>query len=95
MKYIKTFENVNIPQEDDYIVCNKDILEPTVMNSLNLEEGFFIENVGKIYWARDKYKNYTEYGNDKNFIVSSDDIAFFSPNKEDVEAFINSKKYNI
>ncbi len=95
MIYIKKFENMfSEPQINDYIVCNRDIFVSSIMSSLHLEPGFFINNIGKIYHVnKDNY--YVEYENNKNYIVNIDEIAYFSNDKYKVEAYNDQNKYNL
>ena len=102
MKYIKTYEDVNIgkPESGDYVICK---------DSTDREISKFTKNaVGKMikydseeepfcYWIKydkvpyDVAHKFTS--NMRNF--SREEIMHWSPDKEELEAILNSNKYNI
>jgi len=105
MKYIKKFESVDAPQIGDYVVC-QDGLSPSSDND-NLLNDFMSNNIGVIvmYDPKSSYGYEIEYNNipdnameyfSNNYIlVSKSEIKFWSKNKEDVEAYLSGKKYNL
>ena len=105
MKYIKKFENVNVPQIGDYAIVdntsvNKNLNDFLSNNIAEIVDKYEIETYwGKINYYKFKYEN-IPFGLSESF--SNDTIGFteltigyFSKNKEDVEARIQSKKYNL
>lgn len=90
MKYIKTYENLEEPQIGDFVVIN-------VSHITNFKD-FIENNVGKII-KTDAHINWPyEIQYDiikKSIITSRKEILYFSKNKEDCEAYLASKKYNL
>jgi hypothetical protein len=99
----KTFEIINKPLIRDYVILNIDWEDEEFNNYIN-------NNIGNIYTIfssesmRVSYKNppknvrkYFNYnkstGYYRDFPLSY--IVYFSPNKEDCEAYLSSKKYNL
>ena len=84
MKYIKKFESINEgePQVADYVIVEKSKM-------------LF---AGRIY---SKYSNYfyVKYelpdGRKSNDIFYSHEIKYWSKNKEELEIYLNTNKYNI
>ena len=88
------------PQIGDYVICD---------DYFNIVKSFITINIGKIVdilLSSDapyivQYNNiptylYTFFDNEKNTRpMSRKEIIYFSPNKADVELYLQSKKYNI
>jgi hypothetical protein len=103
MKYLKLFENINEPQIGDYVLCKE-----MDSNDKKLLE-FIDNNVGRIVDTKPetdvftelfviKYKNIpfdNNWQNKNTRYFLREEILFWSKDKEDCEAFLNAKKYNI
>ena len=103
MKYIKKYEYLqDDPQVGDYVICN----EIGGMDRNNKLDNFIKSNIGQIINIDFddsipydiEYKIPIEY--DEHFvsncrIMYRDEIIHFSPNKEDLEPYINAIKYNL
>lgn len=103
MKYLKRYEEIDRqPEAGDYVVC-----EDRFSKTLNY---YLSENIGRIlikdHIAKGVFNieyndNMTYYINYQYFNLKNrrtfrrDEIIFFSENRQDCEAFLNSKKYNI
>ena len=108
MKYIKEFENSKqnskYPEEGDYIIIKDKIfsnqsrqffLESHIGKVIRQKDGqlWHISGSGSVYlYAKydEKFKNMQD-----KFLIGRDDIEFFSKNKEDVEEYIATKKFNL
>jgi len=102
MKYLKTYEAIkDKPQIGDYALCKPEsgIIVYDIINKLH---NFIDNNIGKNYkntFYNIRYNNIPEelknffYENTKYF--HENDILQFSSNKEELEAYIQSKKYNL
>jgi hypothetical protein len=93
----KIFENANKPELGDYVVV-------TYRND-------FIPEIGKIEHINQEFVfpyliffnrkfNYYDYGlDDKNLVVTNDEIIYYSKNKNDAKKFLELKikedKYNL
>lgn len=83
MKYIKRFEEINqtdMPKVGDYLM---DKNEPN--------------RIGKIY-QHSKFDNYysVEYlDKDLVYFVDDNSVLYWSPNKEELEPYLTSNKYNL
>lgn len=101
----KIFENnkkVMLPHIGDYVVCN-------IIDNFDTEFQNFTKNsIGKIIDYKGVYcceyenipekidKFFGEYKDGTKFITAlSNEIIFYSENKEDVERYLKAKKYNI
>jgi len=104
MKYLKTYEDLQqIPQVGDYVLC-KDYITSDIETRID-------SNIGKISNYDDineyytiiydsKYKNsilYKKTGGNGYMRrgIRQHSIIMWSKNKEDIEAYIQSKKYNL
>jgi len=96
MKYLKHFEmNENEPQIGDYVIVNYNINQnsPAYVNYINT-------HIGKLYNKRrsEKFGNKLVCDIDYIDIVNTsyiEDIEFWSKDKGELEAIIQSKKFNI
>lgn len=101
MKYLRTYESLSEPEIGDYVYCKN-----TTDNNKEFDK--FLEfNIGKIMASLPhlrpgdiyvKFDNFEESGVDGinhpvNFL--RDEILYWSKDKEDVEIYMNSKKYNL
>jgi hypothetical protein len=110
MKYIKEFNDKKIlPKVGDYVILNVekfiDIIDiPSIPNFID----FIGNNVGRIIDTRrmisTEYKLYDvkfdsnhTYLNMNNVItgLSLNEFEYWSPNLDEVELYLNSKKYNL
>ena len=101
MKYLKTYERVNKkPQIGDYVVITAGLTF-----SEELEE-YIENNVGQIIMKSGQICNYLVKYDDPDRLIyfnepegsywtSISHILFYSSNKEECEAFLSSKKYNL
>lgn len=95
MKHLKIYENYysdnDNPKIDDYILVKNyigkiiDIDDDDDYQYLVKFEDEDYDGLGRIGYV----------GNDDTRWISSSNIRYFSNNIEDVEIFLNSKKYNI
>jgi len=97
MRYIKKFENMsNDPQIGDYIIVKSDMFmkgEYSIFLDNNIG---IISDVQKNIVVVDFY-NYPGYKNDEKSsrVFNIKEILYYSPNKQDLEAILVSKKYNL
>ena len=105
MRYIKTYENIDDkPKLGDYVICNGDRLSWCT----NEIKNFLSNNIGRIILINDRDVNYLVqydyipkeldiyfYNSSNLRPINIDDIIKFSENKEDLEMYINAKKYNL
>ncbi len=107
MKYLKTYEQINkgTPKIGDYVICEE------IGNSDDAYNNFLKTTIGKIVSiGTSKYKYQVQYNNIPTKFLSyfgrektyencramlDDEIIYFSNNKEDLEPFIQSNKYNL
>ena len=110
MKYLKLFENIiNKPQIGDYVICDEENKNTKLINFISSNIGQIIDgpepntnlNVSPgfdIYYTI-KYNNYNNIddliksGGLRNMYLI--EILYSSPNFEDVEIYMNTKKFNI
>jgi len=106
MRYIKTFEKKKRkPEQFDYVVClpgGIDFVEDNfgqiIHNELfvnpdgQMELFYYVEYKNVPEKLKENFENY--YGADC-FIVIEDEILYWSKNKEDVESYLATKKYNL
>ena len=110
MKYIKTFESLNIdePQVGDYVICKEE--QPYLFDTdtdttkLNI---FFNDNIGKIskrfnngnYLVKFKYvPNHlvSKFSMDDERLMMPEEIIYHSNNIKDIEDMkMNVNKYNL
>ena len=103
MKYIKKFESLDEPKIGDYVACEEEL-------GINELCDFINNTVGKIFKIENSYYNYavkfdnipqnlneffTDFGYKDCRGFNSNEILFWSENKEDVEEYLMTKKYNI
>jgi len=106
MKYLKTFESIDEPKEGDYIIAKlpnhlayKDTAEIFCHNNIGQIIGIIYNNIDKpIYKV--KYENVPaglKISNLNNNIRGffKKDFELWSKDKEELEAMIAAKKYNI
>lgn len=103
MKYLKTYENLNIePKIGDYVIIDPSPKNYTSTfiniskNSIAKVVGFSIrddKHAKKRYKIR--YLNSSIEYMDLDWAFPIEDIAYFSPNIKDCELYILSKKYNL
>ena len=92
MKYIKKFENLMGPEVGDYVALISDDDHDKVINFLD-------KNIGKIFKKISddcygvEFDNY--FLNQNKFYFMIDKILFYSKNKEEVETYLLSRKYNL
>jgi hypothetical protein len=103
----KIFENSKQePKIGDYVICT--LLDPDIINKNPILNDFLSNNIGKIIEIGQdriklyvvKYDNIPEvisyrFSHDNTRLFAKDDFLYFSSNKEDLEIYLNSKKYNI
>jgi hypothetical protein len=90
MKYIKLYEeNIVEPKKGDYVVLKR-------------MSGYYKDEIGKIdiidyqYPGKNYYKIYIEdYPSQIRYWFSRAEILYFSDNREDVDIFLNTQKYNL
>lgn len=107
MRYLKTFENLNIePEVGDYVICETN--EGFAKNVIN---SIISRNIGQIIKITDDYYKYLVYydcdipPNLKGFFNDNEDghcrllgineIKHISKNKKDLEIILNANKYNL
>ena len=105
MKYIKTFEGLNNkePKIGDYVICTtedqtapglKEFSEHTIGKCIKNE--IFVVTIQYDYVPSEiLYTNFDSTGKLPTRWMTKDDILYFSPNKEDLEIYIDSDKYNL
>lgn len=111
MKYIKKFENeIKEPQLGDYVICSTSYgptaIDDFMKNNIGqIQDERYLGNNQEII---DKVKytyvvtfenvpwHLTPYFHNKSKrIMSLDEIIYFSPDKQKLEAILTAKKYNI
>ena len=107
MKHIKIYENIdNDPKIGDYVICNENLsYYDELVNFLSNNVGrivlknYTIVNVCFDYLVQYDYipKELDIYFYNSSNLrpINIDDIIKFSENKEDLEMYINAKKYNL
>ena len=105
MKFIKKFEDLGGPQVGDYVVCEDTVYGFELQNFTNSHVGRFIKEEDGFYII--KYENVPRnlkfdmtYANRNNSysdvaIMNEGEIKYWSKDKEDCEAYLAAKKYNI
>jgi len=103
MKYIKTFESLDEPEINEYVVCKEGIGYASAeftSNNIGLIVNYNGRSAYSVKYEFDiipknirEYFDYTYDGYCRAMTI--DDIKFWSKNKEDVESYLTSKKYNI
>ena len=108
MKYLKKYEDVNKPEVGDYVYCQEDLLTSDDETYYKAME-FVKNNIGKILKKNPKYSDFfvvryenipfelKEYFNvfKSSRNIKYDEIIYWGKTKEEVEAKINSEKYNL
>jgi hypothetical protein len=80
----------------DYIVCKEDIYDDVSMYNRGLCNGFFENNIGRVINLCNNLYCHILYDNGKIYVVSIDNIDFYSSDKEKVQKvsdYLNCKKY--
>ena len=102
MKYIKTFENAEkTPQLGDFVICKclygADRLNNFLENRIGQCVGFgYLDNIYKIRYEDVPFHINLDYFDFKNVrAMRRTEIIAFSSNKNDIEAIIQSNKYNL
>jgi hypothetical protein len=109
MKHLKTYEkNNNNPQIGDYVICSSISGGHKLNNFLSQNIGQYIEEnnpsqskVSSLWAYIIKYENIpnsliSANFNGKNYrYVTRNEIIMWSPNKEDLETYIDQNKYNL
>jgi len=111
MKHIKTFENIKEPQVGDYVNCKEDNIYTSNKESLYNFIYNNVGKIHIIRDKNVTYRRYVVYYDNvpddikdrfddrKNGLMSrnynDEEILFFSENKQEVEAYIQAKKYNL
>ena len=106
MKYIKTYEDLNIykePKIGDYVICTtndttspglKEFLEQTIGKCINTNFNFLI--IEYQYVPNEiLYTNFDLTTGKIRRGVMKDDVLYYSPNKEELEIYLNANKYNL
>jgi hypothetical protein len=104
MKYLKTFENLNIvPEVGDYIIANSKYASSKLQK-------FFLTNIGEIInismGEGNKLLYNTDYDpdmvesagvilDDNSWFFITTEILHISKNKEDLESILQANKYNL
>ena len=106
MKYLKKYEdtNINKPKVGDYVLCEEKYTENVTVQYQDVLN-FISNNVGVIKFIRNNdfyvaYNNVpqelTRFFRDENSRrMENSEIKYWSDNKEELEAILASKKYNI
>lgn len=87
MKYLKTYDS--LIEDGDYVILD----DKTIWNSNSLKN-----KIGKVLRYRNVYNEIdVDFGKPIGIIhgMSTSNIKHSSPNKENLEILINTKKYNI
>lgn len=103
MRYLKTFENMNI-EIGDYVICKcpvniqhfKEICDFLLSHVGQIKDYYYSSNdtLYEIFYDEDlPYVHNVE--NKKRIIFSKKQILYRSKNKEDLEAKISAQKYNL
>jgi hypothetical protein len=100
MKYIKTFESKNkTPEVGDYVICEDDFGNEIITNFISSTAGKIKK---KLKGNLDSHTYLVYYENAPNIgfrnscrEMTLKDIIHFSKNKEDLEAILAAKKYNM
>lgn len=108
MKYIKTYENLEIePKVGDYVICD----DSSAKDHIILRD-FINNNIGRLNHIDKEdpmpydieYKNipyelssfyFGFNGRKNNRIMNRTEIIYFSKSKEDVEQYLQNKKFNL
>lgn len=95
MKYIKEYhenkygDNVLLPQIGDYIIAEVEFNDKDRQDTIN-------NSIGSLFDINEGEFGYrTKYENTNDVDLTFDEIKYWSNDKEDLEALIQSKKYNL
>ena len=88
MKYLKTFENIDTPEIDDYVIIK---LNTSFRNS---EDDRLEGKIWKIISVRDSVTYKVHYKN-VEWYVGIHEITHFSKDKEHLKLILKSEKYNL
>lgn len=109
MKYLKTYEGYKKPKEGDPLIGDYVICDGESHSNIKIEN-YLKNNIGRIIEDRSSdmatFRTYVvRYKNSPNFFrkeypygmitMWDSEIIYHSKNKENVEAFLSAKKYNI
>ena len=111
MKYIKTFENLNLnnqPKVGDYVYVNTYYADDVIINFLNNNIGKIIRRIDRGFVVKydnapdefniesENHDNNLDYCfSNNNWNVDYDEIIAFAPTKKELELKIQSNKYNL
>jgi len=107
MKYLKLFEaKLNRPEIGDYVICDSDELVSRVADFISTHIGRYVIKINSnafpyiIYYEEApsgliEEEDIDPNNRDKHIGFSKKEILFFSKNKEDCEAYLAAKKYNL
>jgi hypothetical protein len=108
MKYIKKYENINLPNYNinlpigEFVICQRDFNNTKIKNYINNNIGIIVysHKATNIYYQTyfvkyDNIPNDVWKGNNLEFIVSNSEIKHHSSNINDLKIILTTNKYNI
>ena len=103
MRYLKTFENMNI-EIGDYVICKypvniqhfKEIYDFLLSHVGQIKDYYYSSNdtLYEIFYDED-LPYVDDVKNKKRIFLSKKQFLYISKNKEDLEAKISAQKYNL